>query len=122
MNVRDWLYAHVTSECIEFLLHNGKNGESYNVAANHKPEITNKTAAEWICRILGVDPGEWIKFIPDPRPNHDFRYALNTNKLKSIGFTPRVDPFNQFSQTVSWYRENINWWQKRKQEAESIYK
>ena len=120
--VRDWLFAPVTSECVEFLLHNGENGEAYNIAANHKPEITNRTAAEWICRLLDVDAGEWIDLIPDPRPNHDFRYALNIGKINKLGFKPAVDLFKQFKTTVLWYKENKNWWQKRKKEAESIYK
>ena len=122
MQVRDWLYAPVTSECVEFLLYSGKPGEAYNVAANHKPEITNRNAAEWICKLLESDAGEWINFIPDPRPNHDFRYALNIDKITGLGFKPDIDPFNQFSQTVKWYKENSGWWKKRKEEAESIYK
>lgn len=122
LQVRDWLYAPVTSECIEFLLHNGNSGEAFNIAANHKPEITNKTAAEWICKILEADSKEWINYIPDPRPNHDFRYALNIDKISKLGFKPDIDPFTQFSVTAEWYKENVSWWKKRKEEAESIYK
>ena len=121
LQIRDWLYASVTSECIEFLLHNGTNG-AYNVAANHKPEITNRKAAEWICSLLGVDPVKWIEFIPDPRPDHDFRYALNIDKITKLGFKPDIDPYNQFKSTVEWYKLNQTWWKKRKEEAESIYK
>lgn len=119
--VRDWLYAPLTSECILFLLENGVNGNAYNVAANHNPEITNRTAAEWICKLLDVDPEKWVEFIPDPRPNHDFRYALNVEKITKLGFKPVVDPYNQFKTTVDWYKENQSWWKKRKEEAESIY-
>lgn len=122
LQVRDWLYAPLTSECIEFLLQKGVNGNAYNVAANHNPEITNRQAAEWICKLLGVDPVEWIEFILDPRPNHDFRYALNVDKITKLGFKPDVDPYNQFKSTVEWYKLNQTWWKKRKEEAESIYK
>ena len=122
MQVRDWLYAPITSECVEFLLLNGKNGNAYNVAANHNPEITNRTAAEWICKLLGVDPKKWIKFTPDPRPDHDFRYALVTEKISDLGFEPGVEPYKQFEMTVNWYKQNQEWWKKRKEEAESIYK
>ncbi|MCX7878393.1 MAG: dTDP-glucose 4,6-dehydratase, partial [Ignavibacteria bacterium] len=89
--VRDWLFAPVTCECIEFLLEKGINGEAYNLAANHNPEITNKKAAELICKILDVSADDFIDYIPDPRPNHDFRYALNTEKLRKLGFKPSVD-------------------------------
>lgn len=122
LQVRDWLYAPVTSACLEFLLHNGVNGNAYNVAANHNPEITNRAAAEWICEILGADKKEFINYIPDPRPNHDFRYALNVDKISGLGFKPDINPFEQFKTTVEWYRKNHSWWKKRKEEAESIYK
>ena len=122
LQVRDWLYAPVTSGCLEFLLHEGKNGNAYNLAANHNPEITNRQAAEWICKLLDVNPAERINFIPDPRPNHDFRYALNVDKISKLGFKPGIDPYNQFKITVDWYKENRDWWKKRKEEAESIYK
>jgi len=122
LQVRDWLYAPVTSECIEFLLEKGENGNAYNVAANHNPEITNRKAAEWICSLLGVDPVKWIEFIPDPRPDHDFRYALNVDKITKLGFKPAINPYNQFKATVEWYKQNQEWWKKRKEEAESIYK
>lgn len=122
LQVRDWLFAPVSAECAEFLLQNGKNGEAYNIAANHKPEITNRTAAEWLCRLLEVDAGEWIDFIPDPRTAHDFRYALNIDKINSLGFKPVIDHLKLFSLTVNWYKENKAWWLKRKEEAESIYK
>jgi dTDP-glucose 4,6-dehydratase len=121
LQVRDWLFAPVTAEVIEFLLLKGEDGNAYNVAANHDPEITNRKASEWICEILGVDKGEWINFIPDPRPNHDFRYALDTEKIKKLGFKPNTDVFSQFEETVNWYRKNEQWWKKRKAEAESIY-
>lgn len=119
--VRDWLYAEDNAQAIAFLLEKGSVGEAYNVAANHQPEITNRQAAEWLCRILSLDPEEWIEHIPDPRPNHDFRYALNTEKLQAIGWRLSSDPYEQFRQTVAWYQEHSDWWQRRKAEAERIY-
>lgn len=122
MQVRDWLYAPLTAEAIEFLIHNGKSGNAYNIAANHDPEITNRKAAEWICDIMGIKPADGIEFTPDPRPNHDFRYALKTEKIKKLGFDFKYDPYPQFKKTVEWYKKNAGWWKVRKEEAESIYK
>ncbi len=121
LQVRDWLFAPLTSEAVEFLLFKGTDGNAYNVAANHSPEITNRRAAKWICGLLGVEPKDWINFVPDPRPNHDFRYALNTEKIQKLGFKMQTDAFAQFKMTVEWYKQNEEWWKKRKAEAESIY-
>ena len=122
LQVRDWLYAPLTAEAIEFLILKGENGNAYNIAANHDPEITNRKAAEWICKIIGIKPEDGIEFTPDPRPNHDFRYALKTDKIKKLGFDFKCDAFPQFKETVDWYKKNTGWWKARKEEAESIYK
>jgi dTDP-glucose 4,6-dehydratase len=124
LQVRDWLFAETTANCIKFLFENGKPGNAYNLARNNKPEITNLNAAKWICELMDISVEEGINFIPDPRPNHDFRYALNINKLQTLGFIPErlVDPFFQFKETVDWYKQHTDWWEKRKAEAESIYK
>ena len=122
LQVRDWLYAPVTCEAIEFLIHNGKNGNAYNIAANNEPEITNRTAAGWLCEILDTRTKDCVDFIADPRPNHDFRYALDTKKIKSLGFNFVNNPFEQFKETVEWYKTNPAWWKARKSEAESIYR
>lgn len=122
LQIRDWLFAPENAKAIEFILKNGKNGQAYNVAANLEHEITNQELAIWLCEFLKLDPEEWIEYIEDPRPNHDFRYALDTTKLTDLGFTPKINTFDQFAQTVEWYKENTQWWQKRKEEAESIYK
>lgn len=120
--VRDWLFAPLTAEAIEFLLIHGEPGNAYNIAANHDPEITNHMASEWICTLLGKDIKEWINYIPDPRPNHDFRYALNIEKIRNLGFLAKFDIYEQFKVTSQWYLNNRQWWIKRKEEAESIYK
>ena len=119
--VRDWLYAPVNAKTIAFILERGQAGEAYNVAANHQPEITNRQAAEWLCAIIGRDPNEAISYVPDPRPNHDFRYALDTTKLRSLGWDETGNPREEFAKTVSWYQQRLRWWQLRKAEAERIY-
>lgn len=120
--VRDWLYAPECARAIDFVLQHGKLGEVYNIAANNKPEITNRRAAEMLCEALGRDQKEWIEFVPDPRPAHDFRYAISTKKLESLGWKPERKPEQQFAETIKWYQKNKKWWQKRKKEAERIYK
>ena len=122
LEVRDWLYAPVCCEGIEHIMRYGHPGEAYNIAANNRPEITNRTAAEMLCQILDLDPDEWIEYIPDPRHNHDFRYALDCTKLRSLGWKPSQDVDTQFEETVRWYFNHQEWWESRKAEAERIYK
>lgn len=121
LQIRDWLFAPITAAAIFFLLENGVSGQAYNVAANHEPEITNRCLAEWLCDRLNVDRQKYLSFVPDPRPNHDFRYALDTTKITALGWRAPGDFSTQLAATVAWYRDHEPWWRKRKAEAERIY-
>jgi dTDP-glucose 4,6-dehydratase len=53
--------------------------------------------------------------VPD-RPGHDRRYCLDTSKLRSLGWLPRV-PFDQgLRDTVDWYRASEWWWRPIKEQ------
>lgn len=121
LQIRDWLFAPENAKAIEFVLECGTLGEVYNVAANNVPELTNRAIAEMVCHALDKDPNDWIDHIPDPRPDHDFRYAIDTTKLEDLGWKPNRDPEKQIIDTVRWYQKNKKWWEKRKKEAEKIY-
>jgi dTDP-glucose 4,6-dehydratase len=53
---------------------------------------------------------EWIEFVPD-RPGHDFRYALDSSKVRQLGFRPRHSFDEAMAETVAWYRNHPEWWQ-----------
>ncbi len=103
------------------ILHQGKFGQAYNVAANNIPEIKNIDIANWLIDYFGLG-NNFIKFVPDPRVHHDFRYALDNTKIKKLGWRPGPNPKDLIFKTVKWYQENSWWWQSKIKEAESIYK
>ena len=68
------------------MLEKGRIGEKYNIGGNN--QITNLEIVNKICSILDeIKPrkigkyNELIDFVKD-RPAHDYRYALNINKIK----------------------------------------
>lgn len=75
-----------------------------------------------LCRLLKKNPDDWIDYQIDPRPHHDFRYALHTAKLAKLGWQMRSDIEAQLAQTVCWYQEHQTWWRQRKAAAENIYR
>ena len=106
LNVRDWLHVDDHCRAIDLLIERGQNGEVYNVGGGN--EIANVDLTH---RILGLTgrPASLIAPVAD-RPGHDRRYALDTTKLRSIGWAPEV-PFEAgLAGTVDWYRENEWWW------------
>ncbi len=118
--VRDWLYVEDCCEAILTLLENHAAG-IYNIAANNQPEITNRQMAEILVGVCGLGY-EQIDHVKDPRPQHDFRYGVNTEKIhREFGWSPRQDITPVIRETVAWYGENEPWWQRRIKEAEALY-
>lgn len=119
--VRDWLFVDDTAQALLTIIDRGVWGETYNIGANHSPEIPNRQAAQMVCDALGV-PHDRIKHIPDPRPDHDVRYGVDTSKLEALGYKPDTLFVDGLKQTVDWYVAHEAWWRSIKAEAESIYK
>ena len=58
-------------------------------------------------------PEDLIQLVRD-RPGHDRRYALNVNKISTLGFKLSASFDDDLSATVSWYKSNDAWWRKIK--------
>ena len=109
-NVRDWIYVEDHCKAIDFVLHEGKNGEIYNIGGG--AEKTNLEITETILEILGKDDS-MVKYVKD-RPGHDLRYSLDCTKLRRLGWAPEQEFDDALYNTVRWYIENRWWWEKLK--------
>ncbi len=107
MNVRDWI--HVDDHCsgIDFVLNNGNTGEVYNIGGGS--ELTNLDITHRILAALDKDES-MIEYVED-RKGHDFRYSLDCNKLKKIGWKPKYDFDTALNGTIAWYVNNRWWWE-----------
>ena len=105
-NVRDWIYVLDNCEGIDFVFQKGKAGEVYNIGAGD--ERTNIEIANIVLKALNKTES-LIKFVED-RPGHDFRYSLNTEKIKKVGWKPKYKFEDAFKETIKWYVENEWWW------------
>jgi dTDP-glucose 4,6-dehydratase len=112
LNVRDWL--HVTDHCLalDLLIERGQPGEVYNVGGDN--EVRNVDLTHQILALLD-QPASLIKHVPD-RLGHDRRYALDTGKLRGLGWTPQVAFDDGLRETVAWYRQNEWWWRPIKEQ------
>jgi dTDP-glucose 4,6-dehydratase len=106
-NIRDWL--HVIDHCaaIDLVLHEGVNGEVYNVGGHN--EITNLEVVKTIISTLGKSE-ELIEFVTD-RLGHDKRYAIDPTKLEQLGWKPNYTFETGIAQTIQWYLDNKDWWE-----------
>lgn len=102
-------YTHVEDHCrgILLVLEKGETGEVYNIGAGN--EMQNIDMARSLLAEIGK-PESLIEHVKD-RPGHDRRYALDSRKLRSLGWQPRHDATEALRATVRWYAENRWWWE-----------
>ena len=112
-NIREWIHVNDYCSALNKIMKKGKSGQSYNVGTGFR--ITNINLSEKIYKELKrLFPNfkfnkEVNKKIID-RPGHDFRYAINSNKIRTeLKWKPKIS-FNQGIQdTINWYISNIRW-------------
>lgn len=106
-NIRDWIYVDDHCDAIIGVLEKDKPGNSYNISANN--EIDNITIVKKILSIMDK-PDEMIEFVDD-RPGHDFRYSMDSSKIrKELGWKEKINFESGLKQTIDWYLTNIEHW------------
>ena len=110
LNVREWIYVEDHSRALEFLLEHGTSGEVYNIGTGF--EKTNLEMTHEILDRLGKDESS-IEYVQD-RKGHDKRYAIDSSKIRAMGWEPVYDFDTAMNRIVQWYQENEDWWKKIK--------
>lgn len=103
-NVRDWLYVMDNCRAIDLVMRRGRAGEVYNIGGHN--ERSNNEIVRLICAELGISE-ERIEYVAD-RLGHDWRYAVDSSKIKrELGWKEVADFDETMKQTVEWYEGNI---------------
>jgi dTDP-glucose 4,6-dehydratase len=104
---REWLHVEDHCDGIELALRSGTAGEAYNISGQERENI------EVVRRILDLTNGspDLVRHVED-RPGHDRRYAVDSTKLRGLGWAPRHSfDTGGLEETVEWYRANREWWE-----------
>jgi dTDP-glucose 4,6-dehydratase len=105
-NVREWLFVSDCAKAVFETVEKGRAGEIYNVGSGE--EKRNIDVVKAILKILGKTE-DLIEFVKD-RLGHDFRYSLNSDKIRrEIGWNPKVQFPEGIQKTVKWYLDNVEW-------------
>ena len=124
-NVRDWLCGVDHCRALMRVFEEGAPGETYTVGGSC--ELRNIDLIHMLCSLVDeelpkVNGGEpidergpstdLISFVAD-RPGHDLRYAINSQKIRQeLGWEPTETIDSGLRQTVRWYLEHRNWWER----------
>ena len=111
-NIRDWLYVWDHCVGIKLTLDKGVLGETYNIGGRN--ERKNLYIAHTICDLLdklkptNASYREQISFVND-RPGHDFRYAIDANKIENdLGWKAEENFESGILKTIQWYLDNTD--------------
>ena len=116
-NIREWLFVKDHVIALDLIAKKGKIGETYNIGSGYK--ISNLELVVKICNLINkiyynnFDCKKLITFVND-RPGHDFKYAINSNKIRKLFNYKNKYDFNQsLNHTVNWYIKNYKWTNKK---------
>ena len=108
-NQREWIYVEDHCRALIKLFEKGKIGESYNIGTGFI--VNNLKLVKKIIKIYksNFDKKKQkikIEFVKD-RPGHDFRYALNSSKIKKkLGWKNLHNLNKALIKTIEWYIKN----------------
>ena len=103
LNVRDWIYVRDHCDGLWEVLENGDLGETYCIGANC--EKKNIDVIQAVCKLMGIDAKEHTEYVID-RLGHDFRYAIDSTKIKEkLNWEAAVTFEEGMQKTIAWYNE-----------------
>ena len=113
---RHYIHAEDVADALMFLFHydinslqpdiTGAKCQKFNIVG--KDEIDNLELAKFIAKSQNKNlKYEMIDF-HSQRPGHDLRYALDGEKMKLIGWTPK-SAFERLESTIEWTLKNDRW-------------
>ena len=110
-NVREWIHVNDHCEGLIKIAMNGKIGESYNIGSGVKMqniELMNKIIS--IFKKINTNQKKKINFhFVKDRPGHDFRYSLNSSKLKTeLKWKCKINFNEGLKDTINWYIDKFN--------------
>lgn len=115
-NTRRYLFASDAVNGLDTVLHRGRIGSIYNVGSD--TEVANIDICRALVRIFRArgllpdekDDDEYIEYTAD-RPFNDARYAIDSGKLRQLGWAPEVGFAAGLERTVDWYiAHDDSWW------------
>jgi len=113
---RHYIHAEDVSSAILFLLnYEGKFEPTWGGAKCPKfnivgaEELNNLELAQIIAEAQGKELNYELIDFHSSRPGHDLRYALDGDKMKSLGWTPEKSVRERISEVTKWTIENNRW-------------
>lgn len=105
-NLREWIHVSDHVRGLQTILEKGSPGEIYNIGSGF--HLSNNELASKIMKL--TETNENLKIYIKDRKGHDFRYSIDSSKVKNLGFETKVSFDFGMCETVGWYSTHNGWW------------
>ena len=109
--VRNWLHAKDTADGIITIINSGVKNEIFNIAGGFEQSnivTIEKIINEYLSE-LPIDYKERYLDFSLHRLGQDVRYALNDDKLRCLGWSPKCEFDLELKEIVNFYKQNFIW-------------
>ena len=108
--IRNWLHAQDTANAVIKIIENKVVNEIYNICGGFE-----QTNLDTVSKLITLYHANSLKSINEyldldiVRKGQDVRYALNDNKLRSLGWEPEMDFDIELPNIINYYKQNFIW-------------
>tara|TARA_R100001509_G_scaffold161677_2_gene131456 strand:+ start:146 stop:1141 length:996 start_codon:yes stop_codon:yes gene_type:complete len=104
---RFYINTDDVADAVLFLLEKGEAGDKYNIVGEQ--EVDNLELAQMVAKIMQKELIYEMVDFHSSRPGHDLRYALDGEKMKTMGWVPKVKVYDRLKEVVEWTLKNDRW-------------
>ena len=104
---RFYIHARNVANAVHFLLDKFEQREKYNIVG--EKELTNLEMAQIIAKVMDKELKYEIVDFHSSRPGHDLRYALDGEKMASMGWDVPLTIEQTLKSVVEWTLNNPKW-------------
>ena len=107
--IRNWLHAQDTADAVVTIIENGRKDEIFNICGGF--EQSNFDTVMNILRFHNIDKDKMVEYLDFSchRKGQDVRYALNDDKLRSLGWKPKKTFYEELCNIVDYNKNKFVW-------------
>lgn len=102
---RSYTYVEDTCSALDLIMSQEEPHHTYHIDTND--ERQNIETVKEILRQLDK-PEELIEYIEDPRPVHDYSYGLSSERIRKLGWAPKIEFSEGIARTIAYYKDRMS--------------
>ena len=118
---RNFIYVEDVCRGLVAVMENGKIDEIYNIGSDDEKSVLS-IARTIIKTMTGLnsddDTPDYLVYVKD-RYYNDFRYSINSEKIRRLGWKPKMTFEEGLQKTIQYYTENLNLYQQNRPSKKS---